>query len=126
MGFMWLSPGITGAFEAGAIAFLVGTFLCAVGHLVGARIGWQAGTAIGVALLVTLVVAAGVDSWDLFYLSIVRMESPMVIERTLSEINDPGSLGLRVVFEFTGAVFGVMLGWYLASVLPASRRDRRD
>lgn len=126
MGFMWLSSGIAGALEAGAIAFLVGTFLCVVGHLLGDRIGWRQGTAIGVALLATLVIAAGVDSWDLFYLSIVRMESPMVIERTLSEINDPGSLGLRVVFEFTGAAFGVMLGWYLASVLPASRRDRRD
>jgi hypothetical protein len=126
MGFMWLSSGIAGALEAGAIALLTGAVLCAAGHLVGNRIGWQQGTAIGVAFVLTLVIAAGVDSWDLFYLSIVRMESPMVIERTLAEINDPGSLGLRVVFEFTGAVFGVMLGWYFASVLPRSRCDRGD
>ena len=124
MGFMWLSSGIAGALEAGVIAFAVGMLLCAAAHFVGKRIGWRQGTEIGVALLVTLVVAAGVDAWNLFYLSIVRMESPFVIEHVLAEIEDPGSLGLRVVCEFTGAVFGVMLGWYLATTLSASRRAR--
>jgi hypothetical protein len=52
----------------------------------------------------------------------MRLESPFVIERTLGEIYDPAFLGTRVVFEFCGAVAGVMLGWYLAAVALAGRR----
>jgi hypothetical protein len=114
MGFMWLSFGMAGVLEAGAIALAVGLVVCLVAHWIGRRAGWHAGTGIGVALVITLVVAAGVDAWDLFHLSIVRMESPYVIERTLGEIHDPDFLGTRVVFEFAGAVTGVMLGWYLS------------
>ena len=122
MGFMWLSSGVAGAAEAGAIAFAIGLVLCAAAHFIGRRVGWRQGTEIGVALLATLVIAAGVDSWNLFYLSIVRLESPFVIERVLAEIDDPGSLGMRVVFEFIGAVCGVMLGWYLAMSVSSRRR----
>jgi len=124
MGFSWLSPGIAGALEAGLIALLIGVLLCAFCHCLGRRVGWKQGTEIGVALVATLVVAAGIDAWDLFHLSIIRLESPFVIERTLGEIYDPAFLGTRVVFEFCGAVAGVMLGWYLAAVaLPGKRRD---
>lgn len=122
MGFMWLSFGMPGVFEAGAIALVIGLIVFMVAHWVGRRIGWNPGTAIGVALLITLVIGAGADAWDLFHLSIVRMESPYVIERTLDAIHDPDFLGTRVVFEFAGAVTGVMLGWYLAVALP-KRRD---
>jgi tetrahydromethanopterin S-methyltransferase subunit D len=118
MGFMWLSFGMPGVLEAGAIALVVGLVVCLVAHWIGRRVGWNAGTAIGVALVITLVVAAGVDAWDLFHLSIVHMESPYVIGRTLEEIHDPDFLGTRVVFEFAGAVTGVMLGWYLAVARP--------
>lgn len=114
MGFMGLSFGMPGVLEAGAIALVVGVLVCMAAHRIGRRIGWKPGTEIGVALLVTLVVAAGVDAWDLFHLSIVRMESPYVIEQTLDAIHDPDFLGERVVFEFAGAVTGVMLGWYLS------------
>ncbi len=125
MGLDWLSTGIAGAIEACAIALVVGVLLCAAAHHLGKRVGWKPGTEIGVALLLTLLVAAGVDAWNLFYLSIVRLESPFVIERTLRGIHDPAWLGTRVVFEFAGAAAGVMLGWYLAAVVPASKR-RRD
>ena len=126
MGFMWLSEGIAGAFESGAIAFVIGALLCAAAHAISDRVGWRQGTAIGVSLVLTLIVAAGVDAWDLFSLSLNRMESPFVIERVLARINDPASLGMRVVFEFTGAVFGVMIGWYFARALTASGRDRDE
>jgi hypothetical protein len=88
-------------------------------------VGWRQGSAIGVALLGTLVLAAGVDAWHLFYLATVRMESPFVIQRTLGAIHDPGMLGLRVLFEFAGGVAGVMLGWYLAALAPRWRGRRR-
>ena len=121
MGLTWLSNGMAGAFEAGAIALLIGALVCAAAHRIGRRIGWKQGTEIGVALLVTLVAAAGVDAWDLFHLSIIRLESPFVIERTLGDIHDPAWLGTRVVLEFAGAVTGVMLGWYVS--IASSRRD---
>jgi hypothetical protein len=126
MGFSWLATGVAGALEAGAIALAVGVLLCALAYRVGRRIGWKPGTEIGVALVATLAAGAGVDAWDLFHLGITRLESPFVIARTLGDIHDPGSLGMRVVFEFAGAVSGVMLGWYLAAVLPTTRRRRRD
>jgi hypothetical protein len=126
MGFMWLSSGMPGALEAGAIALVIGALVCMAGHRIGRSIGWKQGTEIGVALLITLIVAAGVDAWDLFHLSIVRMESPFVIQRTLGDIHDPGFLGTRVVFEFVGAMVGVMLGWYASTTLSGSRRKRRD
>jgi hypothetical protein len=114
MGFMGLSFGMPGVFEAAAIALAVGLLAALVAHWIGRVSGWKQGTEIGVALVATLVVAAGVDAWDLFSLSIVRLESPYVIMRTLETIHDPDFLGTRVVFEFAGAVAGVMLGWYLA------------
>jgi hypothetical protein len=126
MGFMWLSSGMLGALEAGVIALVIGALICMAGHRIGRHIGWKQGTEIGVALVITLFVAAGVDAWDLFHLSIVRMESPFVIQRTLEAIHDPAYLGTRVVFEFVGAMVGVMMGWYASICLPGSRRNRRD
>jgi hypothetical protein len=118
MGFMWLSFGMAGVLEACGIAFAAGLVVSLVAHRLGRAIGWKQGTGIGVALVVTLAVAAGVDAWDLFHLSIVRLESPYVIMRTLETIHDPDYLGTRVVFEFAGTVAGVMLGWYLSLARP--------
>jgi hypothetical protein len=124
MGFSWLSTGIAGALEAGLIALAIGALVCALCHHLGRRAGWKQGTEIGVAFVATLFIAAGVDAWDLFHLSIIRLESPFVIERTLGDIYDPAFLGTRVVFEFCGAMAGVMLGWYLAAVALSGRRRR--
>jgi len=121
MGFMGLSFGMPGVLEAAAIALAVGLVVALIAHGIGRASGWKPGTEIGVALVVTLVVAAGVDAWDLFYLSIVRLESPYVIMRTLEAIHDPDFLGTRVVFEFAGAVAGVMLGWYVSAAWPKRR-----
>lgn len=126
MGFSWLSPGVAGALEAGAIALLTGALLCALCHHLGRRVGWKQGTEIGVAFVATLFVGAGIDAWDLFHLSLVRLESPFVIERMLGDIYDPAFLGTRVVFEFCGAVAGVMIGWYLAAIASFGRRRPRN
>lgn len=111
MGFDWLGYGLTGALGAAAIAIGIGFVLFSLGHLLGQLVHWREGTAIGVAFVLTLVLAAGVDASNLFYLSIVRLESPFAIQRTLATIHDPDALGLRVVFEFIGAAIGVAFGW---------------
>lgn len=125
MGFMWLSNGVAGALQAAAIAALLGVALSVAGHALARFVGWREGTAIGVAFALTLLFGAGVDAWNLFYLSIVRLESPFAIRETLATIHDPGSLGTRVVFEFIGASGGVMLGWWLWE-LGARARPPRD
>lgn len=111
MGFDWLGYGFTGALGAAAIAAAVGFVLFALGHALRRWVRWKQGTEIGVAFALALLLAAGVDASNLFYLSIVRMESPFAIQQTLAAIHDPDALGLRVVFEFIGAAAGVMLGW---------------
>jgi hypothetical protein len=125
MGLGFLSTGWAGVWQAGAIALVVGALLSLLAHACAPRLGWRQGSAIGVALLSTFVLAAGVDTWHLFYIAIVRLESPFVIQRTLNAIHDPGTLGLRVLFEFAGGVAGVMLGWYLATHLPRGSGRRR-
>jgi hypothetical protein len=125
MGFSWLSTGVSGAMQAGGIALLLGVLLSALTHALAPRFGWREGSAIGVAFALTLGLAAGNDAWTLLYLSIVRMESPFVIQRTLGAIHDPAWLGTRVVFEFAGCALGVMLGWYLATAAPRWWRRRR-
>ena len=122
MGLHVLSAGWPGVWQAGVIALACGLLLSLLAHLGAPRMGWRQGSAIGVALLATLVIAAGVDAWHLFYLAIVRLESPFVIQRTLGAIHDPAMLGLRVLFEFAGAIAGVMLGWYLATHVLRRRR----
>lgn len=111
MGFDWLGYGFTGALGAAAIAAAVGFILFTIGYALAPRLGWRQGTAIGVSFALTLLIAAGVDASNLFYLSIVRLESPFAIQQTLATIHDPDALGLRVVFEFIGTAVGVMLGW---------------
>jgi hypothetical protein len=125
MGLHLLSSGWPGVWQAATIALLAGVALSLLAHACAPRFGWRQGSAIGVALLGTLLLAAGVDTWHLFYLAIVRLESPFVIQRTLGAIHDPGMLGPRVLFEFAGGFSGVMLGWYLASLAPRWRGRRR-
>ena len=111
MGFSWLGYGFSGALGAAALAAGIGFVLFMLAHALRSWVGWRQGTEIGVAFALTLVLAAGVDAWHLFYLSIVRMESPFAIQQILATIHDPDALGMRVVFEFFGAVVGVMLAW---------------
>jgi len=114
MGLAILSLGWAGVAQAALIAFAIGLALSLAAHALAPRFGWREGTAIGVSIGLALLIGAGVDAWHLFYLSIVRLESPMLIRHVLASIHDPGMLGSRVLAEAVGAVAGVMLGWYLA------------
>ena len=62
-----------------------------------------------------MAVAGGIDAWNLFYLGIMKLESPLYARLALQGIHDPGSLGARVVMEVVGAMVGVVIGWRLFS-----------
>lgn len=111
MGWDGLGYGMTGALQAAAIAAVVGCVLFSLAHALRGVFGWRPGTEIGVAFALALLLAAGVDAWELFSLNIVRLESPFAIQQRLARIHDPDALGLRVVMEFLGAAAGVTLGW---------------
>jgi hypothetical protein len=113
MNLSWLHTGMLGSIEAGLLSMLVALLAHGAVHLVGRRADWSAAGEIGRAFVIALVISAGEDSWNLFYLGIVKLESVVTIQRALEGIHDPAWLGVRVVLEFAGVAAGVMLGWLL-------------
>lgn len=114
-----LHLGWPGALEAGLIALVVGLVAHALFHVIGRRARWPHGHAVGWACLAAVAIAAGIDAWNLFYIGVVKLESPLYARMALAKIHDPDSLGIRVLMEVTGALAGVALGWTLAE-----RRNR--
>ncbi|HYM87224.1 MAG TPA: hypothetical protein VET30_10910, partial [Pseudoxanthomonas sp.] len=92
-----LHLGLLGALEAGLIAVLVGLLAYALWRWIVRLAGGTVGHAIGWACVTAVAVAAGIDSWNLFYLSVVKLESPLYARLALQGIHDAGSLGTRVV-----------------------------
>ncbi len=117
-----LHYGLLGSLEAGVIALLVGVLAFALWSWMCRRGGLSHGHALGWSCLIAVAIAAGYDIWNLFYTSIVRLESPLYAKLALARIHDPNQLGTRVVFEVVGAVCGVGLGWRLFS----SRSEKKD
>ena len=68
------------------------------------------GHAIGWSCVIAVIIAAGIDAWKLFYMGIVRLESPLYARIFLATIHDPNELGSRVVLEIAGALAGVAHG----------------
>ncbi|MFT4249473.1 MAG: hypothetical protein QM581_15795 [Pseudomonas sp.] len=110
-----LHYGLLGSLEAGLIALLVGLGVFALCEWLRRRAGLSHGQALGGACVVAAAIAAGYDIWNLFYTSIVRLESPLYARLALAGIHDPNELGTRVVLELTGALAGIGLGWRLFS-----------
>lgn len=113
--------GLLGSLEAGGIALLVGLlafFLC---HHLCRALRWPEANAIGAASVIAIVVGAGIDIWKLFYMGIMRLESPLYARLFLATIHDPNELGSRVVLEIIGALSGVALGWWMFSGRSAAR-----
>ncbi|MFT3761626.1 MAG: hypothetical protein QM761_03240 [Pseudoxanthomonas sp.] len=106
-----LHYGLLGALEAAAIAFVVGLLAYALWRWLSRRFGFSDGHAIGWACASATVAAAGLDAWNLFYLGIVKLESPLYARLALQGIHDPESLGVRVVLEAIGAWTGVVAAW---------------
>lgn len=110
-----LHLGFLGAIEAGLIALLVGILSYGLWHWLMRRAGASVGHAIGWACVTAAVVAGGIDAWNLFYLGIMKLESPLYARLALQGIHDAESLGARVVCEAAGALAGVAVGWQLFS-----------
>lgn len=110
-----LHLGFPGAIEAGLIALLVGILAYGIWSWLMRRVDASVGHAIGWACVSAVAVGAGVDAWNLFYLGIMKLESPLYARLALQGIHDPESLGARVVCEVAGALAGVAVGWQLFS-----------
>lgn len=110
-----LHLGFLGALEAGLIALLVGLLGYGLLQWIVRKLQGSVGHALGWGFLAAVAVSAGIDAWNLFYLGMVRLESPVYARLALQGIHDADSLGTRVVFEIVGAAIGVMLGWRLFS-----------
>jgi len=121
-----LHLGWPGALEAGAIALLAGLLAYGVFHVLGARLRWTPGHAIGWSSLVAVAAAAGVDLWNLFYIGVVKLESPVYARIVLSRIHDADNLGTRVVMEILGALAGVAIAWMAAHARTSARQARED
>ncbi|MFI8719523.1 hypothetical protein ACIGHF_16780 [Stenotrophomonas sp. NPDC077464] len=107
--------GLLGTLEAGLIALLVGLLVYALWQWLCRWAGWSLGHAVGWASVIAVVVSTVIDAWKLFYMGIVRLESPLYARLYLATIHDPNELGSRVVLEVAGALGGVALGWLMFS-----------
>lgn len=108
-----LHNGFLGVMEAGLIALLIGILAYGLLRWIVRALGGSAGHALGWACVLAVVVAAGLDAWNLFSLGMMKLESPLYARLALQGIHDPASLGARVVFQVVGALAGVGLGWLL-------------
>jgi hypothetical protein len=106
-----LHLGWLGALEAGLIAMAIGFVLFLVFHALSVRLAWNPGHSVGWACLGAVAIGAGIDLWNLFYLGVVKLESPVSARIALAKIHDPDGLGVRVLMEVLGALTGVALGW---------------
>lgn len=105
-----LPPGWLGVLAAALIAFAVGAMALLGWQRVARRAGWAPSGAIGAACVTAVAIGAGIDSWHLFYLGVVQLESPLYARIALAHIHDADHLGVRVALEWTGALAGVVAG----------------
>ncbi len=121
-----LHYGLLGALEAGLIAFVIGVLVYAGWAWVCRRTGLLIGHAVGWGGAIAVAASAGIDAWNLFYLGMVKLESPLYARLALAGIHDPDNLGTRVMLEIIGALSGVVLGWWLFSGGLADRHAGED
>lgn len=110
--------GLLGSLEAGLIALLVGFAVYFLWHKLCGWLRWSIGHALGWSCVIAVVIGAGVDIWKLFYMGMMRLESPLYARLFLATIHDPNELGTRVVLEVSGALAGVALAYWLFSHRP--------
>ncbi|KLI99766.1 hypothetical protein [Luteimonas sp. FCS-9] len=103
--------GWLGVLEAALIAMAVGALCYLLFHWLGARHRWAHGHSIAWSSLGALAIAVGIDAWHLFYMGVVKLESPVYARIALQKIHDPNFLATRVFMSSLAAVSGVALAW---------------
>ena len=106
----WMGMGVVGALEAGAISALVALLLFCGFHWFGRRAGWSNGPKIGWTVLLSLLLTASGDLWDMFYFNYAPLQSVQLLQAKLGEVHDPENIGLRVLCEFAGIALGIAAG----------------
>ncbi|GLQ92528.1 hypothetical protein [Dyella acidisoli] len=109
----WMGYGLVGGLEAGAISAVVAFLLYLVVYAIGRRQGWVPLQMIAIAFLLSLLLTASGDMWDLIYFNYTRMDSIQFLKAKLAEVHDPDNIGLRVFWEMVGALVGAGVGWIL-------------
>jgi hypothetical protein len=109
----WMGYGLVGGLEAGGISAAAAVLLYMVVYAIGHRQGWTPLRMITIAFLVSLLLTASGDMWDLVYFNYTRMDSLQFLKAKLAEVHDPDNIGLRVFWELLGALVGAGLGWLL-------------
>lgn len=107
----WMGYGVVGDLEAGAISAVAGALLFSLFHAIGRRGGWSEAKTIGWAYLLGMVLSAGADAGNLFYLNYGRLQSLELLRAKLAEVHDPDSLGVRVFCELVGVGVGILAVW---------------
>jgi len=109
----WMEYGLVGGLEAGGISAAAAVLLYLVVYAIGHRQGWTPLRMMTIAFLVSLLLTASGDMWDLVYFNYTRMDSLQFLKAKLAEVHDPDNIGLRVFWELIGALVGAGLGWLL-------------
>ncbi|RUL74538.1 hypothetical protein [Dyella choica] len=109
----WMGYGLEGGLEAGAISAVVALLLYLVLHVIGRKQGWNPLRVITIAFLLSLLLTASGDLWDLVYFNYANMNSIQFLKARLAQVHDPDNIGQRVFWEMVGALVGAGLGWIL-------------
>lgn len=103
--------GWLGVLEAALIALAIGAVFYLLFHRLGTKWRWPQGHALGWSCVAAIAVAAGIDAWHLFYMGVVKLESPVYARIALQKIHDPDFLATRVFLSSIAAFSGVALAW---------------
>jgi len=109
----WMGYGLVGGLEAGGISAAAALLVYLIVYVMGRKQGWSPLRMIAIAFLVSLLLTATGDMWDLIYFNFANMNSLQYLKVRLAEVHDPDSIGLRVFWELLGALIGAVFGWLL-------------
>jgi hypothetical protein len=109
-----LHYGLLGVLEASAIAFVIGLLVYLLMRWIGMRNQWSPGHVIGWAGVIAIAISAGTDLWNMLYLGVMKLESPLYARLALQRIHDADSVAIRAFCAALAAGAAVACGasWF--------------